>query len=257
MPDHPPQRPKLPSLPPPRPPSTRPTANVAPTPTARSTGSSEIPPPIVFPDASTPPLGIPKVKAFESHPLNALRDLVPSWPQWRIASACIVTAAAVGFVVGRSSAPSLRTTGASSHDSSCPDPTPHSPSVTAVAPARNIERVATTEVPTPPVETQNPAAATSATPDLADPVAAEKAIAKAMGRGARRAASCRGAASPSGVAHVTVTFLPTGEVKTATVRGAPFAGTADGECIVSKFRPLKVPPFAGENVTVKKDLALE
>jgi hypothetical protein len=78
-----------------------------------------------------------------------------------------------------------------------------------------------------------------------------------MSRGAKRAASCRGASSPSGTAHVTATFLPTGEVKSATVRGAPFAGTVEGECIVSKFRPLRVPSFMGENITAHKDFALE
>ena len=267
MSDHPPPRPKMPSLPPPRPPSTKPAANVAPAPPTanvaavpptRSTGSSEIPPPIVFPDAATPPLGIPRVKSFESHPLNAIRDLVPSWQQWRIAAVCTLSAAAVGFAVGRSSAPTAsRASSATSHDPSCPDPTPHPTNVTAVAPPRAIDKIATTEVATSPVEVQSPPPATSAAPDPADQLATEKAIARAMGRGSRRAATCRGAGSPAGVAHMTVTFLPSGEVKTATVRGAPFAGTSDGECIVSKFRPLKVPPFTGENVTVKKDLALE
>jgi len=285
MSDHPPPRPKMPSLPPPRPPSTKPAANVAappltptvpaepPTPNVavapptanvpvapatRSTGSSEIPPPIVFPDSATPPLGIPRVKSFESHPLNAIRDLVPSWQQWRLAAVCVLSAAAVGFAVGRSSAPTAsRASSATSHDPSCPDPTPHPTNVTAIAPPRAVEKVPTTEVPTSPVEVQSPPPATSAAPDLADQLATEKAIARAMGRGSRRAATCRGAGSPAGVAHMTVTFLPSGEVKTATVRGAPFAGTADGECIVSKFRPLRVPPFAGENVTVKKDLTLE
>ena len=139
MSDHPPPRPKMPSLPPPRPPSTKPAANVAPAPpptsvapapppasvapapASRSTGSSEIPPPIVFPDAATPPLGIPRVKSFESHPLNAIRDLVPSWQQWRIAAVCVLSAAAVGFAVGRSSAPTAsRASSATSHDPSCP-----------------------------------------------------------------------------------------------------------------------------------------
>ena len=235
-----------------------PTPNVAPTPATRSTGSSEIPPPIVFPDAATPPLGIPRVKSFESHPLNAIRDLVPSWQQWRIAAICVLSAAAVGFAVGRSSAPTTsRASSVTSHDPSCPDPTPHPTNVTAVAPPRTIEKVATTEVATSPVEVQSPPPATSAAPDLADQLATEKAIGRAMGRGSRRAATCRGAGSPAGVAHMTVTFLPSGEVKTAIVRGAPFAGTADGECIVSKFRPLRVPPFSGENVTVKRDLTLE
>jgi hypothetical protein len=54
-----------------------------------------------------------------------------------------------------------------------------------------------------------------------------------------------------------VTFGPTGEVKTATVRGAPFAGTVEGECIAGKFRSLRVPPFSGDNVTVRRLVTLE
>jgi hypothetical protein len=56
---------------------------------------------------------------------------------------------------------------------------------------------------------------------------------------------------------VTATFLPSGEVKSAIVRGAPFAGTAEAECIAKWFRPLRVPPFTGENVTARKDLTFE
>jgi hypothetical protein len=87
-----------------------------------------------------------------------------------------------------------------------------------------------------------------------------KGIARAMAGAATRAAVCRADASPPGTARVIVTFLPTGEVKRATVRGAPFAGTVEGQCIADKFRSLRVPPFGAdgaENVTVRKVVTLD
>jgi hypothetical protein len=140
----------------------------------------------------------------------------------------------------------------------CPDPAAR-PASAAQPTMREI--VASPEprvepAPAPTVSVTAPPTASSA-PDPADQQATEKAIARAMSRGAKRAASCRGASSPSGTAHVTATFLPTGEVKSAIVRGAPFAGTAEGECIVRWFRPLRVPPFTGDNITAHKDFSLE
>jgi hypothetical protein len=203
---------------------------------------------------------IPKVGAFESRPLRRWRDYVPSFEQWMVAAACVLAAAAVGFAVGRWSAPvSAPAAMVDARQIACGDATVH-PSPTA-QPASAREIVAPPEPraePTPaPIEIASSVPPASSAPDPAAQQATEKAIARAMSRGARRAASCRGPSSPSGTAHVTATFLPTGEVKTATVRGAPFAGTAEGECIVSKFRPLKVPAFTGENVSARKDFALE
>jgi hypothetical protein len=90
--------------------------------------------------------------------------------------------------------------------------------------------------------------------DEAQRQATEKAIGRAITRGSNRAPNCRGPGSPSGMARMTVTFQPSGDVKTAILQGGPFAGTAEGECIAGKFRTLKVPPFAGDNVTVQKVL---
>jgi hypothetical protein len=250
MPDHPPKPPK-PSLPPPRLPLPKQTSPEPRTPTTRASGSSEIPPPIVLSDSPTPPLGVPKVAAFEPRAIEPWRDHVPSLDQWIIAGACVLAAAAVGFAVGRSSVrASPPAMSAATQHAACPEATNH-PSVVSPASEGHVE------TPSTSAESPAPSPVTSAAPDPADQLATAKAIARAMTRGSRRAASCRGAASSSGTAHIAVTFLPSGDVKTATVRGAPFAGTAEGECIVGKFRSLRVPPFTGDNVTVHKDLALE
>ncbi|HEX9297221.1 MAG TPA: protein kinase, partial [Polyangiaceae bacterium] len=61
-----------------------------------------------------------------------------------------------------------------------------------------------------------------------------------------------GAAPPEGI-RVAVTFARTGSVTNIVVEG-PFAGTPKGECMAAKFRPLRVPPFRGSSVTVRKTI---
>jgi hypothetical protein len=51
---------------------------------------------------------------------------------------------------------------------------------------------------------------------------------------------------------VKVTFAPSGNVTSASVQGAPFAGTSVGGCIASAFRSAKVPAFDGSPVSVTK-----
>ena len=58
------------------------------------------------------------------------------------------------------------------------------------------------------------------------------------------------------VAIVTITFAPSGRATTATVSGEPFAGTSIGGCIAAKLRAVRVPPFGGEFITVKKTVPL-
>jgi hypothetical protein len=55
---------------------------------------------------------------------------------------------------------------------------------------------------------------------------------------------------------VTVTFAPSGNVTSAVVDSAPFAGTPVGGCIAGKFRAAHVPAFSGGNVTVGKSFSL-
>ncbi len=71
-----------------------------------------------------------------------------------------------------------------------------------------------------------------------------------------RASSCRSAEDPSGVARIQVTFAPSGRVTQAVLSGPPFAGTATGSCIASRFREATVPPFSGEYVTVSKTVTI-
>jgi hypothetical protein len=75
---------------------------------------------------------------------------------------------------------------------------------------------------------------------------------------------CRAAAGPSGRGHVKVTFVADGSVSAAVLdkRGPTetpidFSGTPRGDCILEKFRAVKVPPFIKAPVSVGKAITLE
>jgi Sec-independent protein translocase protein TatA len=70
------------------------------------------------------------------------------------------------------------------------------------------------------------------------------------------AGGCKKPGGPTGTGKVQVTFAPSGRVTSATVMGAPFAGTAVGGCVASAFRRAKVPAFSGNAVTVSKSFAI-
>jgi hypothetical protein len=78
----------------------------------------------------------------------------------------------------------------------------------------------------------------------------------AMAAAAGAAAGCRQPTDPSGGGRVTVTFSPSGRVASAQLMGGPFQGTRTGACIAASFRSASVPPFAGDSVTVTKDVSL-
>ncbi|RYZ10196.1 MAG: hypothetical protein EOO73_01065 [Myxococcales bacterium] len=92
-------------------------------------------------------------------------------------------------------------------------------------------------------------------PSTAPPFSKASAI-SALGGAASSAAGCKKAGGPTGTGKVQVTFAPSGRVTSATVMGSPFAGTAVGGCVASRFRAAKVPAFAGSPVTVSKSFAI-
>jgi hypothetical protein len=83
------------------------------------------------------------------------------------------------------------------------------------------------------------------------------AVQQAMAQAASRASGCITTGSPTGVAHVSVTFAASGDVISAVVQGPPFAHTLEGECIAAKFRALHVPAFSGDNLTARKNITLQ
>jgi hypothetical protein len=54
-------------------------------------------------------------------------------------------------------------------------------------------------------------------------------------------------------ARVAVTFARNGSPSDVGVEG-PLSGTPIGSCIVAKFRALRIPPFRGSSVTVRRTL---
>jgi hypothetical protein len=76
----------------------------------------------------------------------------------------------------------------------------------------------------------------------------------ALSKAAARAGICVPPGDAGGEAVVTVTLDPSGVTSNAAVYGARFSGTQAGECIAGLLRDVKVRPFTGEPVTVKKTI---
>jgi hypothetical protein len=58
-------------------------------------------------------------------------------------------------------------------------------------------------------------------------------------------ASCKKPDGPTGAGKVKVTFANAGNVSSAVMLGAPYAGTPVGDCAASRFRMARVPAFEG------------
>lgn len=78
----------------------------------------------------------------------------------------------------------------------------------------------------------------------------------ALGAAAGAAKGCKKPDGPTGTGKVKVTFAPSGNVTSAQVQGAPFAGTPVGGCVASAFRSARVPPFSGAPVSVTKSFTI-
>jgi hypothetical protein len=79
----------------------------------------------------------------------------------------------------------------------------------------------------------------------------------ALTQAATNAAGCKKPDGPTGSGRVKVTFATSGRVTSANVDGPPFAGTPVGGCVAGMFRRGKVPPFAGNPVTVSKSFSIK
>ena len=69
-------------------------------------------------------------------------------------------------------------------------------------------------------------------------------------------ATCKVDGDPTGAGHITLTFLPAGDVERAVV-DQPFAGTTSGKCIARLFKSVRVPKFKGAPVTVGQSFLLQ
>jgi hypothetical protein len=71
-----------------------------------------------------------------------------------------------------------------------------------------------------------------------------------------RASSCLKDGDPRQPATILLTYAPSGRVTSAVLSG-PYSGTAVGGCIAATLRTARVPPFAGDYVTVKRTSVLK
>jgi hypothetical protein len=77
---------------------------------------------------------------------------------------------------------------------------------------------------------------------------------RALRQAADRAVTCRTAEAATGSSRVAVTFGPSGRAVDAVLEGPLFVGTPIGACIVASFRGVRITPFSGSNVTVRRTI---
>lgn len=69
---------------------------------------------------------------------------------------------------------------------------------------------------------------------------------EALAKNGAKAAGCRMRGEPAGTANVTVTFEPSGKVKSAEIRTGAFSGSPTGKCIIKRLMDTTIAPFTGE-----------
>ena len=161
-----------------------------------------------------------------------VRESLPSGGQWEVACVTLAAAAGIGFVVGRSSVkhgavaiagaacPDTADAGCESRFSAAHAPAPHA-CVSARDPALGDNNA---EGPTNPASISVAAAAPVNPVDDAERQATEKAIGCAITRGKTAPRIVAGRGVPRASRGVTVTFQPSGDVKTAIYKGGPSRG---------------------------------
>ena len=102
-----------------------------------------------------------------------------------------------------------------------------------------------------------PSSASSAPAKLPNMEFDSKSALAALGKAASRAGVCVPAGEPGGSVVATVTFGTNGRASNATVSGAHFSGSYSSECIRNILSEVKVRPFLGEAVTVRKTLTIK
>jgi len=78
----------------------------------------------------------------------------------------------------------------------------------------------------------------------------------ALGKAAGRAGVCVPPGEPGGSVVATVTFARTGHASSVGLSEARFSGSYSSECIRKVLAELKVRPFLGDSVTVRKTLTI-
>jgi hypothetical protein len=133
-------------------------------------------------------------------------------------------------------------------------PPPRLPVKSSLAAAKHAKTKTVSQSPT-----QKSVAATTRVPvtpagvDLAGEFDRNAAM-QALREAGDRARTCFARAGASGSLRVAVTFARAGTVTGAVVEG-PLAGTSAASCVEGKFRTLRIPPFRGSSLTVRKTIA--
>jgi hypothetical protein len=149
-----------------------------------------------------------------------------------------------------------------------PAPPPENSAGTAADESRPAKKIATaTTPPAPRATTPGPKADKPVETELPDPGATpargakstvdDDALQTALSQAAQRAKGCYVEGGPKGTVRVSITFASSGDVTGASVQGAAFTNTVEGECIAAKFRALHIPAFTGADFVARKTVTIE
>jgi len=126
----------------------------------------------------------------------------------------------------------------------------------AVAAPKPAAASAPHETATKEKEASHEAATTAAAPAAGGAPFDTGAAKEVLTAAASNVASCKEMGGPVGSGKVAITFAVSGRPTSVAVTGA-LVGTTVGSWVARLFRSVKVPPFAGDPVTVAKSFSLE
>jgi hypothetical protein len=235
-------------------------------------------PPAIEPAEPEPAVAAPPAPQAQ-HP-RSLRD-APGWSAFWGGLACALSVGfGLGFVAGHERPATLVAETPSAQAASTSEPKVSSavvdslaasapaepllpgpePSAGEEAPSPASAALASTPsaapAPAPPGPAMAPSAAASAQLKLPNMEFDSKSALAALGKAAGRAGVCVPPGEPGGSVVATVTFAPNGRASSAALSGAQFSGTYSSECIRKLLTEVKVRPFLGDPVTVRKTLTI-
>ena len=83
--------------------------------------------------------------------------------------------------------------------------------------------------------------------------AGEEAVSSTLASATR---SCTRGVNRAGVARASVTFAPDGRASQVWVSGSAYQGSGEGQCVSDKIGALRVPPFSGRPILVRRSFEI-
>lgn len=135
------------------------------------------------------------------------------------------------------------------------EPEPEAETVAAAPPAPTEAKTKPKKTAAAPDPEPEPEPEPPPVPDGPPGEFSRDAASTAMFAAAGRASGCGKPGGPTGRGKALVVMSPSGRVASVSI-GAPFGGTAVGNCAAAAFRSVVVPPFTGSSVSLSKSFTI-